>query len=46
MRTAWLNAIALGAVALSVGLVVIKNLSGDASTQLVNVSYDPTRELF
>jgi sulfate transport system substrate-binding protein len=46
MRTAWLNALALGAVALSIGLVVIKNVSGDTSTQLVNVSYDPTRELF
>jgi sulfate transport system substrate-binding protein len=46
MRTAWLNAIALGAVALSIALVVIKNVSGDASTQLINVSYDPTRELF
>jgi sulfate/thiosulfate transport system substrate-binding protein len=46
MRTAWLNAFALSAVAIAITLVVIKNLAGDTSTQLLNVSYDPTRELF
>jgi sulfate/thiosulfate-binding protein len=46
MRTAWLNAFALAAVAIAIALVVIKNVSGDTSTQLLNVSYDPTRELF
>jgi sulfate/thiosulfate transport system substrate-binding protein len=46
MRTAWLNAFALFAVALAITLVVVKNLAGDTSTQLLNVSYDPTRELF
>jgi sulfate transport system substrate-binding protein len=46
MRTAWLNAIALAAVAIAITLVVIHNLAGDNSTQLLNVSYDPTRELF
>ena len=46
MRTAWLNAIALAAVALAITLVVIKNVAGDTSTQLLNVSYDPTREVF
>ena len=46
MRTAWLNAIALAAVAIAITLVVIKNVAGDASSQLLNVSYDPTRELF
>lgn len=46
MRTVWLNTIALAAIALAIVLVVIKNVAGDASTQLLNVSYDPTRELF
>ncbi|MGB8013771.1 MAG: sulfate ABC transporter substrate-binding protein [Terriglobales bacterium] len=46
MRTAWLNAMALAAVAIAIALVVINNIAGDASTQLLNVSYDPTRELF
>jgi len=46
MRTAWLNTFALIAVAISVALVVVKNVARDNSTQLVNVSYDPTRELF
>lgn len=46
MRTAWLNPIALAAVAIAVTLVVFKNVAGNTSTQLLNVSYDPTRELF
>jgi sulfate transport system substrate-binding protein len=46
MRTAWLNAGALAAVTLAVVLVAAKNVSGNASSELVNVSYDPTRELF
>jgi ABC-type sulfate transport system substrate-binding protein len=46
MRTGWLNAMALAAVAIAIALVVAKNLPGKASTQLLNVSYDPTRELF
>jgi sulfate/thiosulfate-binding protein len=46
MRTGWLNAIAMTAVAVAIALVVIKNVQGDTSTQLTNVSYDPTRELF
>jgi ABC-type sulfate transport system substrate-binding protein len=41
MRTGWLNAIALAAVAIT--LVILKNVAGDSSTQR---SYDPTRELF
>jgi sulfate transport system substrate-binding protein len=46
MRTAWLNTIALVAVAIAITLVVVHNVAGDNSTQLLNVSYDPTRELF
>jgi len=46
MRTSWLNAMALAAVAIAIALVVARNVTGDASTQLLNFSYDPTRELF
>jgi sulfate/thiosulfate transport system substrate-binding protein len=46
MRTSWLNAMALAAVAVAITLVIVKNVAGDASTELLNVSYDPTRELF
>jgi sulfate transport system substrate-binding protein len=46
MRTAWLNAMALAAVAIAITLVIGNNVAGDTSTQLLNVSYDPTRELF
>jgi sulfate/thiosulfate-binding protein len=46
MRASWLNAFALAAVAIAITLVVIKNLSADPSSRLINVSYDPTRELF
>src|ERR1700722_4759608 len=46
MRTFWLNAFAVTAVVIAVTLVVVKNIQGDTSNQLLNVSYDPTRELF
>jgi sulfate/thiosulfate-binding protein len=46
MRTLWLNAIAVAAVVIAVTLVVGKNVQGDPSGALLNVSYDPTRELF
>jgi ABC-type sulfate transport system substrate-binding protein len=34
------------AVVIAVTLVVVKNIQGDTSSELLNVSYDPTRELF
>jgi sulfate transport system substrate-binding protein len=46
MRTAWLNIGALAAVVIAIALVAAKNVSGDASRQILNVSNDPTRELF
>src|ERR1035438_8428257 len=46
MRTLWLNAFAVTAVVIAVTLVVVKNIEGDTSSELLNVSYDPTRELF
>src|SRR5580658_4252803 len=42
----WMNAFALVALALSAGLVTFANIHAEKSTQLLNVSYDPTRELF
>jgi sulfate/thiosulfate transport system substrate-binding protein len=46
MRTVWLNAIAVAAVVMAVTLVIVKNIEGGTSNTLLNVSYDPTRELF
>jgi len=46
MRTAWLNTFALAAVGLSTTLVVVHNREGEKSRRLLNVSYDPTRELY
>jgi sulfate/thiosulfate-binding protein len=42
----WLNAFALALAAVAVGLVAFKNYQGDKSGQLLNVSYDPTREVY
>ena len=44
--TKWLNIFALGLAAIAVGTVGIKNYQGDQSGQLLNVSYDPTREVY
>jgi sulfate/thiosulfate transport system substrate-binding protein len=46
MRTKWLNMLALVAVGAAAALVVTGNVDRDTSGQLLNVSYDPTRELF
>ena len=46
MTNRWLNAFALVCAALSVGLIGAKNIEGDRQAQLLNVSYDPTRELY
>ncbi len=46
MNSRWLNAFALVAVALAAALVVFGNLNSDSSNQLLNVSYDATRELY
>ncbi|WP_158929878.1 sulfate ABC transporter substrate-binding protein [Acidisphaera sp. S103] len=37
---------AVGAVVVAFSLIVVKNAPGDTSKELVNVSYDPTRELY
>jgi sulfate/thiosulfate-binding protein len=48
LRTPWINLSALGAVALATVLVAAKNIDrqGAVTTRLLNVSYDPTRELY
>jgi sulfate transport system substrate-binding protein len=44
--TRWMNAFALTAVAFSAALVAVANVDSNKSSQILNVSYDPTRELF
>jgi sulfate/thiosulfate transport system substrate-binding protein len=46
LRQTWLNLAAVAAVAIGLSLIVQKNLPHDGKSQLVNVSYDPTRELY
>jgi hypothetical protein len=41
----WLNLLGVAAVFLAATLIAAKNLQGDTS-QILNVSYDPTRELY
>ncbi|AGY59916.1 sulfate ABC transporter substrate-binding protein [Gloeobacter kilaueensis] len=45
-KISWTNAIALAAVVLAITAVVVKNVEGNTGRQLLNVSYDPTRELY
>ncbi len=45
-RTSWLDLTAIAAVFLAIILVVGKNVQAKMSHQLLNVSYDPTRELY
>jgi len=44
--TKWLNAFALGLAAVAVAVVALKNYRGDNKGQLLNVSYDATREVY
>jgi sulfate/thiosulfate transport system substrate-binding protein len=46
MPNAWLNTFAILAVVGSSTLLVVHNLEGNKSDQLLNVSYDATRELY
>ncbi|HWO08138.1 MAG TPA: sulfate ABC transporter substrate-binding protein, partial [Polyangiaceae bacterium] len=45
-QTRALNAFSLALVALAIGAIVSRNLQARPSTALLNVSYDPTRELY
>jgi sulfate/thiosulfate transport system substrate-binding protein len=43
----WLNVVGIIAIVFAAILITVKHLNGDTSpNQLLNVSYDPTRELF
>jgi sulfate/thiosulfate transport system substrate-binding protein len=44
--TKWLNAFAVGLAAVAVGMVALKNYRGNEQGQILNVSYDPTREVY
>ena len=41
-----LNALALGLIGIAVSAIVVRNLHARAPISLLNVSYDPTRELY
>jgi sulfate transport system substrate-binding protein len=42
----WLNVSAVGAVIAAFAMILAKNAPGSTENQLLNVSYDPTRELY
>jgi sulfate/thiosulfate-binding protein len=44
--TKWLNTFALSLAVIAIGLVGFKNYEGDKNSQILNVSYDPTREVY
>jgi sulfate/thiosulfate transport system substrate-binding protein len=46
MKRPWTTVLPLLAVVAAVALVFFGNVDNDQTTQLLNVSYDPTRELF
>ena len=46
MTNKWLNAGAVVACVIAGALIASKNVSGHAANQILNVSYDPTRELY
>jgi ABC-type sulfate transport system substrate-binding protein len=45
-RIPWLSVGAVAAVAVALSLIGVKNVEGDVNHQILNVSYDPTRELY
>ncbi len=45
-RFSWFNAIGLLGIGIAITLVLGKNINADTSRQILNVSYDPTRELY
>jgi len=46
MKISWTDALAIVAAGVAAALIISANIEGDQSNQLLNVSYDPTRELF
>ncbi|OBK46580.1 sulfate ABC transporter substrate-binding protein [Mycobacterium kubicae] len=46
LRIPWLNILGVVAIVVAATAITIKNLPDDGPNQLLNVSYDPTRELY
>jgi len=46
MKRTWTSVLPLLAIVAAVALVFFGNVDNEKSVQLLNVSYDPTRELF
>ncbi len=46
LRIPWLNIVGVVAIVFGATAIVVKNLPADGSNQILNVSYDPTRELY
>ena len=44
--TGWRNLAAIAAIIVAAALITVKNLNAGVATRLLNVSYDPTRELY
>src|SRR5271170_4243278 len=45
-RISWLNILGVVAIVIAGTAIVVKNLPHAGSNQILNVSYDPTRELY
>jgi sulfate/thiosulfate-binding protein len=46
LRLPWLNVLGVAAIVIAATAIVVKNLPDERSNQILNVSYDPTRELY
>lgn len=46
LRVSWLNLIGVVAIVVASAAIVVKNLPDQRHDQILNVSYDPTRELY
>jgi sulfate transport system substrate-binding protein len=46
LRISWLNLVGVFAIVLAATAIVVKNVPAAGSNQILNVSYDPTRELY
>ncbi|WP_082964430.1 sulfate ABC transporter substrate-binding protein [Mycobacterium sp. E796] len=46
LRMGWLNVVGVVALVLAATAIVVKNAPGAGTNQILNVSYDPTRELY
>jgi sulfate/thiosulfate transport system substrate-binding protein len=46
LRIPWLNVVGVFAIVFAATAIVVKNLPAEGSNQILNVSYDPTRELY